>query len=101
MFLNEYSGWFKHKFVFHAEISYLVCNLIIANYNITCLPMHFESSAMVTKCSIITGSSPQSSGEEKENRGRSNSMVARLSMGFEQLEANARDTEIQLGREGR
>ena len=28
-------------------------------------------------------------------------LVQRLSMGFEQLEANARDTEIQTGVEGR
>lgn len=33
--------------------------------------------------------------------GSGSGLVQRLSMGFEKLEANARDTEIQLGVQGR
>ena len=63
---------------------------------------------------LTTGSAPQSPQKNRSNSepqvklrshtvsaGSASGLVQRLSMGYEQLEANAKITEIQLGAEGR
>lgn len=82
---------------FYLHVHFLeLCNLVPKQTNISALTP-FERRTYSTSAVEPLLRKGSSKADQVGKRG----LVQRLSLGFEQLEANARDSEIQLGMEGR